>query len=260
MRLLGTASAVIAIITIFPSYSPGAEPLRALSKTDFDVIDSYVESQLKEANIPGAALVIVEGKQVVHMRGYGVAGPDGRPTTVDTTFVLGSISKSFTALAIMQLVETGKIDLDAPVQKYLSWFRVADPQASATMKVRQLLNHTSGMSTYAGRTHFSSRDVSDEALERRVRALRTARLTDPVGYYSNANYSTLGAIIEAVSGQRYEDYIRQNIFDPLGMVNSHTSVETAKQHSHATGYRYWFGKPIAATDIPYSRGAGGRAL
>jgi CubicO group peptidase (beta-lactamase class C family) len=73
-------------------------------------------------------------------------------------------------------------------------------------------------------------------------------------YYSNANYSILGAIIESASGQRYEDYIRKHIFDPLNMTHRYTSEEVAKQHGLATGYRYWFGRPFAATDIPHGRG------
>ena len=145
-----------------------AETSTSLSEADFRMIDAFIEKELKEANIPGAALVIVEGNQITHLRGYGVAGPDGRPITAETAFFIGSVSKSFTALATMQLVEAGQIELDAPVQKYLPWFRVADPEASRQMKVRHLLNHTSGFSTYAGRTHFASNDMSPEAIERRV--------------------------------------------------------------------------------------------
>ena len=169
-----------------------AETSTTLSEADFRMIDAYIEKELKEANIPGAALVIVEGNKITHLRGFGVAGPDGRPVTGETAFFLGSVSKSFTALAIMQLVESGQIELDAPVQKYLPWFRVAEAEVSSQIKVRQLLNHTSGLSTFAGRTHFASTDMSPEAITRRVRALRKTKLIAPVGErfrYSNANYS-----------------------------------------------------------------------
>jgi CubicO group peptidase (beta-lactamase class C family) len=249
----GFAGAAILFFSIIAK----AEIPAALSQADFDRIDTYIETQLKEANIPGAALVIVEADRITHVRGFGVAGPDGRPVTPQTGFILGSVSKSFTALAVMQLVEAGQIDLDAPVQQYLPGFRVADPEASRQMKVRHLLNHTSGFSTYEGRTHCASRDISSRAIERRIRALRDAQLTHPVGkgiYYSNANYCVLGAIIEAVSGQCYEDYIQEHIFDPLNMTNSYTSKSEARQHGLATGYRYWFGKPLPSTNIPYPRG------
>ncbi len=100
---------------------------------------------MKELGIPGAALVIVQGDQIVHLRAFGVADADGRPVTPQTPFFTGSTGKSFTALAIMQLVEAGKIKVDAPVQTYLPWFRVADADASAMITVRQLLNQVSGV-------------------------------------------------------------------------------------------------------------------
>lgn len=228
-----------------------------LTEDDFRRIDTYIESELVEADIPGAALVIVEGKQIVHLRGYGVAGPDGRPVTAETGFYLGSVTKSFTALATMQLVEAGKIDLNASVQTYLPWFRVADAEASAKMKVRHLLNHTSGFSTYSGRTHLTSADVSAQAIAGRVRDLGHTELVAQVGetfHYSNANYCVLGAIIESVSGTRYEDFVQDHIFDPLDMTHSYTSEQTARQHDLATGYRYWFGHPQAVVDSPRSRG------
>ena len=257
MRLNDAIYGFIATVMFLPLIPAEVEASSPLSETDFRIIDAYIETQLKEANIPGAVLVIVEGNQIAHVRGFGIAGPDGQPVTAETGFFLGSVSKSFTALAIMQLVEAGQIELDAPVQKYLPWCRVGDPESSGQMRVRHLLNHTSGFSTYAGRTHFTDSDMSDEAIQRRVRALRKVKLTAPVGkvfQYSNANYAVLGAIIESASGQRYEDYIQEHIFDPLNMTKSYTSEEQAKQHNLATGYRYWFGQPIPATNIPYPRG------
>ena len=81
----------------------------------------------------------------MHQRGFGQARPGGEAPTPQTPFFIGSLTKSITALAVMQLVEAGKVELDAPVQRYLPWFRVADPQASAQMTVRHLLNQTSGL-------------------------------------------------------------------------------------------------------------------
>src|SRR5512135_3280297 len=94
-------------------------------------IEAYIEKQMKRLNIPGAALVIVEGDQIVHLRGFGQARPGGEPPSAQTPFFIASLAKSFTALAIMQLVEAGKVELDAPLQRYLPWFRVVDPQAPA---------------------------------------------------------------------------------------------------------------------------------
>ncbi len=229
----------------------------SLSDDDFHRIDAYIESQLADTGIPGAALVIVEGDQITHVRGYGVAGEDGRPVTAESGFYIGSLTKSFTAVAIMQLVEAEHVELDAPVQKYLPWFHVADPRASSQLKVKHLLNHTSGFSTYSGRTHLTDSDTSTAAIERRVRALGNTELARPVGaayQYSNANYVVLGAIIEAVSGQSYEEYIEQHIFEPLSMTRSYTSEAAARKDNLATGFRYWFGQAFSTPSVSRPRG------
>jgi hypothetical protein len=105
-------------------------------------LDTYLERQLAALNVPGAALAVVEGEEIVHVRAFGRAGPDGQTPTPQTPFFIGSLTKSVTAVAILQLAEAGKVELDAPVQRYLPWFRVADPQATAQMTVRCLLNQT----------------------------------------------------------------------------------------------------------------------
>ena len=90
-----------------------------------------------------------------------------------------------------------------------------------------------------------------------MRSLRSWKLIAPVGrkhQYCNANYAILGAIVQSVSGKAYEEYIQENIFDPLRMENSFTSKSRALRHEFATGYRYWFGRPVAAPDLPYPRG------
>src|SRR5260370_31495539 len=122
-----------------PSLLAQALPDKTSDAAPYDAIDRYIEQQLKRLNVPGAAVANVEGDQIVHQRGFGQTRPGGTPPSPQTPFFVGSTTKSFTALAVMQLVEAGKVDLDAPVQRYLPWFRVADPQASAQMTVRQLL-------------------------------------------------------------------------------------------------------------------------
>ncbi|MEJ2708934.1 MAG: serine hydrolase [Anaerolineales bacterium] len=99
---------------------------------------------MRSNRIPGLALAIVKGDQIVYLKGYGRTDQSGRPVTPKTPFLIGSVTKPFTALAVMQLVEAGKVELDAPVQRYIPWFRVADPMASAQITVRMLINQTSG--------------------------------------------------------------------------------------------------------------------
>jgi|WetSurMetagenome_2_1015567.scaffolds.fasta_scaffold20460_4 CubicO group peptidase (beta-lactamase class C family) len=224
----------------------------------YDAMDAYVEEQVRRFNIPGASLAIVEGDQIVHARGFGKARPDGETPTPQTPFFIGSLTKSFTALAVMQLVEAGKIELDAPVQRYLPWFRVADPQASAQVTVRHLVNQTSGLPMLPGMTNLADVDHRPDAAERQVRALSTLEITRPVGSkfeYSNLNYNVLGLIVEAASGESYEDYIQRHIFDPLDMRHSYTSKAKAQLDDLAMGHRFWFGVPIAARNLPVPRGS-----
>src|SRR6266498_1629286 len=199
-----------------PAPSPRASP-------DFAAIDAYVESQMREQRIPGLALGIVQGDQIVHLKGFGVADPSGRAVTPQTPFQIASISKSFTALAVMQLVDAGKLDLDAPVQRYLPVFRVADPDAAARITVRQLMTQTSGFSRASENVFLGGSDTSADALERRVRALSTHQLNRPVGStyeYTAVNAWVLGLLVQTVSGQSFEDYVQQHIFAPLDMRNN----------------------------------------
>ena len=189
----------------------------------------------------------------MHLQSFGIADRTGRVVTVRTPFLIASMTKSFTALAIMQLVEAGEVDLDAPAQRYLPWFRVADASASAQITVRYLLNQTSGLSTLTGNSFFYTQDTTPEGLERFVRSLSSATLAHPVGEtfeYSNANYSVLGMIVQAVSGETYEEYIQAHIFEPLDMRNSFVSQEKAQKNGMATGYQYQFGIPVPA-ELPY---------
>jgi CubicO group peptidase (beta-lactamase class C family) len=228
---------------------------------DLAAIDRYVRSEMDAQRIPGLALGIVHGDRLVHVQGFGQADRSGQQVTPETPFLIGSVTKSFTALAIMQLSEAGRVQLDAPVQRYLPWWRVADPDASTQITVRHLVYQVSGLSKATGNAYATSRDTRDSALEDRVRALRDAELTEPVGatwQYSNANYWTLGMIVQAVSGQSYETYIQQHIFDPLQMRNSYTSRTAAVQHGLPTGHRYWYGFPVAS-ELPFDRGGLGSA-
>jgi len=204
----------------------------AVNSPAYDAIDSYIEEQMQRLNIPGVSMAIVEGDQIVHLRGFGRARPNGEAPSPQTPFFIGSTTKSFTALAVMQLVEAGKVDLDAPLKHYLPWFRVADPQASAQITVRHLLNQTSGLPLSPGWQSLADFDDSPDATERQARALSTLLLERQPGSafeYSNVNYNLLGLVVEAASGESYADYIKTHIFDPLKMSHSYTSQEVALQ-------------------------------
>ena len=241
---------LMATTSILPAY---ATPLQA--DADFSAVDAYVKAQMKSLNTPGLALAIVRGDQVAYVHGYGEAGLE-RSVTPQTPFMIGSTTKSFTALAIMQLVEAGQIELDAPVQTYLSWFRVADPLASAQITVRHLLNQTSGFSNAAGLQEEVAHDLSDNAIETSVRRLAGVNLVRSPGTaheYSNVNFTILGLIVQTVSGQSYESYVQEHIFAPLEMRHSFTSQDKAMQDGMATGHVTWFGIHLPK-DMPFNRG------
>jgi len=223
------------------------------NEPDLAKVDAFITSEMQSSHLPGLALGIVHNDQVVHLRGFGVADTSGRAVTPQTPFLIGSTSKSITALAILQLVEAGKISLDAPVQRYLPWFHmVGNPTASAHITVRHLLNQTSGLPTFAGLPKSSGLSyVTDETVEQAVRDLSTVALDRPVGStfeYSNANYMVLGLLVQTVSGQAYETYIQQHIFDPLGMHHSFVSGQAARRDHLAQGYEWLFGLPFPVNE------------
>ncbi len=234
---------------------PFQRNLLAKSDTsDYKAVDEYVTARMRAEHIPGVALAIVKGDQIVYMKGYGRADQSGRSVTPQTPFLIGSVTKPFTALAVMQLVEAGKVELDAPAQRYIPWFHDADPETSAQVTVRMLINQTSGLPQGPTMVTWTWPDQPD-AIERHVRLITSMKPASAPGQtfaYSNANFATLGMIIEAVSGQSYEDYVKQHIFAPLDTQNSYVSQEEAMQHGMATGYRWWLGFPVPVT-LPFNR-------
>ena len=261
MRLPTTVSALAAVLIAICLLGTPALARSAVHDSspvgagDQASIDAYIQARMRAARIPGLALGVVRGEQIAYLMGYGVAGPDGRPVTPQTPFILGSTSKSITALAVMQLVEAGVLDLDAPVTAYLPWFRTAAAAASARITVRNLLHQNSGLPVDAGRAGFAEDDQSDTALENGVHQLSGVQLNHPPGQtyeYANENYSLLGLIVQTVSGRSYEEYIQSEVFAPLQMGHSAASISQPAVADLATGYRYWFSWPVPFA-APYPR-------
>ena len=213
-------------------------------------IDTYVHQQMKRDSIPGVAVAIVKEGQPIHLKGYGQANKQGDAVTPETQFILGSMSKSFTALAIMQQIEAGHLEPEAPVVDYLPWFSVGGNQSSSDITLAMLLNHTSGIpdkGPLVGRKEVS--------LEEHVRALAQQSLSHTPGshyHYASQNYQVLGLILEKVTGQSFGAYVTENIFMPMEMYKSHTSPALAASNL-ATGHQYVFGYPMARS-LPYESG------
>ncbi|WP_052548209.1 serine hydrolase domain-containing protein [Enhygromyxa salina] len=210
-------------------------------------IDDFIDSEMPASGAPGLAYAVVVNGEIVEVGARGVLElGENQEVTPDTPFLTGSISKSFTALAVMQLVEAGKINLDAELSRYLDRFS-GGPSGSIT--IRQLLSHTSGFSTLQGNAPPAERPEQKDELARVVDQLATLAPAYPPGTtweYSNLNYQILGRVIEVVSNQDFQTYVVSNILVPVGMKNSF--VANGEVHEEmATGHLPWFGtkRPLA---------------
>lgn len=210
----------------------------------YERIDAYVADELEDSRIPGAALAVVDGGRTVHATGFGDDG-HGNPITADTPFWIGSNTKSITALAIMKLVQDGLVDLDAPVQHYLPEFLVADPAASRAITIRHLLNQTSGISRLDGVKAVA--EGGADSMRATVAEMAKLQLNRPVGQsfeYANLNSVVLGVVIEQVTGQTWQEYVAQQIFEPIGMDNTFTDRSAAEDAGLVSTYRSFFGFPL----------------
>jgi CubicO group peptidase (beta-lactamase class C family) len=198
----------------------GSSPAAAMDLDAAARAEKVLREQIDAAGIPGAGLVVVDSDGAMVARGLGDTG-DGRRVTGATPFVIGSTSKSVTALAVMQLVDDGRVDVDAPVRQYVPELQLADPAAADAITVRQVLQQTSGLPETAGGLVMKS--AADGAALDAVRELRDTTTVDPPGeewHYANANYVLAGLVVERASGLDYAEYVERRIFTPLGMTRS----------------------------------------
>lgn len=207
-------------------------------------LTTFIASQMKVSQVPGLAVGVIRGDRIVYLKGFGTTS--GQRVTPQTPFLIGSLSKSFTALVVMQLVEAAALNLDTPVYQYLSWFRLKDLAASRTITVRHLLNQTSGLPTSAG---FFPPDAD---------SLARTELAHPVGQvyeYCNLNYRILGMLIEAVTGQTYAAHVREHLLDPLQMRSTYLTYDDAMGHGLVGGHQYIFGLPVSVSTPRYDGGS-----
>jgi CubicO group peptidase (beta-lactamase class C family) len=201
---------------------------------DFSQVDSIVKDLMALYDVPGVAIGLVKDGKVVYTKGYGVRNTQtGQPVTEDTLFAIGSVTKSFTALDIAQLVDEGKLDLDAPVITYLPDFKLSDPEATRQVTLRQFLSHSSGL---PGVDTWYTVGVKDR--KQIIDDMASTKLTAPPGkvwQYSNEGFVLPGYVLEQITGQSWEDYTKQHIFQPLGMTGANFDVaESQKSPNYAS--------------------------
>jgi D-alanyl-D-alanine carboxypeptidase len=211
------------------------------------------------ADGPGATVVVVKDGHVIFRRGYGLANLELKtPMQPDMVFEIGSVTKQFTSTAILMLVEQGKLSVDDDLHKYLPDY----PDKSAKISIENLLTHTSGIKSYTGDSKWHNMWRQELTVQQIIDITKDDPLEFPPGTkwkYDNTGYILLGAIIEKVSGMSYADYVRKNIFEPLGMKHSYYGSNSAVIPGRASGYSHDGDKWVIATYLsmsqPYAAGS-----
>lgn len=196
----------------------------------------YMQAMVRMDRFTGSVLVAKDGKPLFRSS-YGLANREhGVPNRPDTKFRLGSITKQFTAAAILQLEERGKLKLEDTLDRYAE----PCPEGWKSVTIRHLLTHTSGIPSYTGLKEFQAKWAGPWTMDTLLALVRDKPLEFPPGEkwaYNNTGYVLLGAIVEKVSGKKYDAYMRENVFDPLGMKNSGYDWPQTVLVNRAQGYR-----------------------
>lgn len=213
-------------------------------------VDKKTPQLLRDFNVPGAVIGIIENGEIILQRGYGYSNVDKEThVTTRTGFNIGSISKTVTAWGVMKLVQEGKIDLDAPAEKYLTrWHLPKSDFDSKEVTVRRLLSHTAGLSLH-GYPGWAPNDILptiEESLNGKNNGPGRVEVVVEPGTkwkYSGGGFTILQLIIEEVTGERFENYMQTEILNPLGMINSSYTIDEKILNSSSLEYNN-FGEEI----------------
>ena len=215
--MAGVAGLLLAAALVQAQPAPAPSPAGLLPGR-VQSVESAIASAMAAQKIPGLSVSVVTGGELRWSSGYGQADVENEvPATADTVYRLASVSKPITAVAAMQLVEQGKLDLDAPVQKYVPSF----PAKPWPVTTRQLLGHLSGIRHYAEGEMENTRHYATltEALD----LFQNDPLVQEPGtkyLYSTYAYTLAGVVVEAAAGTTFTDYVRKNVFEPAGMAGA----------------------------------------
>jgi len=219
-----------------------AAPASSQSRLPRD-LDAEVNRALKAFQVPGMAIAVVKDGQVLLARGYGIRRM-GDSTRVDaaTLFQIASNTKAFTTTLLAQLVDSGRIAWDDPVTKYLPWFQLSDPYVTREFTIRDLLTHRSGLGLGAGDLLWFHSNYGSEEIVRRLRTVKPVTSFRSAYAYDNVLYLAAGLVIEAVTGQKWSDAVRQRILTPLGMSATGTDIALMSSANAATPHALSAGK------------------
>ena len=202
-------------------------------------MDETVPGLLKTWNLPGISIALVRDGRPVFCGAYGSRDlSKGLPMTPKTHLPIGSVTKSFTALALGMLADEGKLDWDKPVLAYIPWLKLADPAAEQQVTARDLMCHRSGMAKYDAHAVFCTKD-DRKAMVEELQYLDFSAPFRSTLQYSNQMVMLAGYLVEVLSGMSWESFVQQRIFDPLGMRDSSFFAEKLEDvEDHARGYLF----------------------
>ena len=201
---------------------------------DHDRLEAFIERGMADWQIPGLAVAVVHADEVVFQRGFGVLGlDDDRPVEANSLFGVASTSKALTAAALAMLVDEGKLDWDDRVIDHLPWFRLSDPWVTHEVRVRDLLTHRVGVGRMTGNRLQFMNEASPRKVIEQMRFLDFEQPFRSSYVYSNVMYSTAGKLIPATTGQSWDEFVQQRLFQPLGMERSNTSIEALQGDDNA---------------------------
>ncbi len=225
---------------VIPAREPYVEVAARLERSIVAIMEAHA--------LPALAIALVDDQQIVWAKGFGWADRGKKiPATADTVFRIGSVSKLFTDLAVMQLVEHGKVDLDAPVSRYLPEFAPQNP-FKVEITLRQLMSHRSGLVREPPVGHYF--DPNPPSLLDVVRSLRQTKLVFEPGTrtkYSNAGIAVVGAVVERVRGQSFSAVIQSSLLDPIGMASSSFEPPAVLKQRLAAGLMWTYDGQTVAT-------------
>jgi CubicO group peptidase (beta-lactamase class C family) len=208
-------------------------------------IDAAVETEMDRTRQPGLTLGLTDRDGTLLVRTYGFADlASQQQVTPDTLFEIGSIGKTFTSVAALQLVDEGRLDLHSPVVRYLPWFAVSQPPGQPPITVAHLLSHTSGIVAGIDGTPEAAFQVWS------LRDLPTRSAPGKRFHYSNVGYKALGLLLEAVEGRPYPEIVRARILDPLEMSATEPAITHDTRARLAVGYEYLHDDRLSHTDAP----------
>jgi CubicO group peptidase (beta-lactamase class C family) len=243
---------LLAIITTAQTAATTGDPELARLRTE---LEPKINEEIQQGHLPGLAIGVVRNGKLIYAKGFGVAKLGGNTVvTSKSLFHTASVTKTFVATAVMQLVEKGKVDLDAPVTRYLPYFRLND-ERYRVITIRQMLSHMSGIPDTVN-YNWDKPEYDAGALERFVRSIADQRLVFAPGEkfaYSNTAYEMLGDVIAKVSGESFEDYVQHNILTPLGMKDSTLLVREASPQLLTSPHVLEKDKVVVSKIFPYNR-------